>query len=143
MFPNLLSLFLFSYWCAYGLELTRKILGGEITLNPHGSTKMKRNPCQSIKVGFRCHFIMHRLYMRPNDVILRVKSWRWVTLLLVLWEKKLYFHKLFNFRHIKYFFYLEFHFTVKTKLVKNCVSFPMTIFQFFFITIWYVNLTIV
>ena len=33
-----------------------------------------------------------------------VKSWRWVTLLLVLWEKKLYFNKLFNFRHIKVFF---------------------------------------
>jgi hypothetical protein len=33
-----------------------------------------------------------------------VKSWRWVTLLLVLWEKKLYFHKLFNFQHIKVFF---------------------------------------
>jgi hypothetical protein len=29
------------------------------------------------------------------------------------------------------FFYLEFHFIVKTKLVKNFVSFPMTIFQFF------------
>jgi hypothetical protein len=70
MFPNLLSLFLFSYWCAYGPESTRKISGGEITMNPHGSTKMKRNPRQSIKVGCRCHFIMHRLYMRPNDVIL-------------------------------------------------------------------------
>jgi hypothetical protein len=30
------------------------------------------------------------------------------------------------------FFYLEFHFIVKTKLVKNFVSFPMTIFNFFF-----------
>ena len=29
------------------------------------------------------------------------------------------------------FIYLEFHFTVKTKLVNNFVSFPMTIFQFF------------
>jgi hypothetical protein len=29
------------------------------------------------------------------------------------------------------FVYLEFHFTVKTKLVNNFVSFPMTIFQFF------------
>ena len=34
---------------------------------------------------------------------MRVKSWRWVTLLLVLWEKKLYFHKFFNFRHTKVF----------------------------------------
>jgi hypothetical protein len=33
------------------------------------------------------------------------------------------------------FFYLEFHLTVKTKLVKNCISFLMTIFQIFFITI--------
>jgi hypothetical protein len=32
----------------------------------------------------------------------------------------------------KYFFYLEFHFTVKTKLVNNFVIFPMTIFQIFF-----------
>jgi hypothetical protein len=43
----------------------------------------------------------------------------------------------------KYFFYFEFHFTVKAKLMKNFVIFPMTIFQFFFINIWYVNFTIV
>ena len=35
----------------------------------------------------------------------------------------------------KYFFYLEFHFTIKTKLVKNFVSFPLTIFQIIFIEI--------
>jgi hypothetical protein len=35
----------------------------------------------------------------------------------------------------KYFFYLEFYFTVKTKLVKNFVSFLLTIFQFLFIEI--------
>jgi hypothetical protein len=35
----------------------------------------------------------------------------------------------------KYFFYLEFHFTVKTKLVNNFVIFLMIIFQFFFIKI--------
>jgi hypothetical protein len=32
-------------------------------------------------------------------------------------------------------FYFEFHFTVKKKLVKNCISFPMNTFQFFFIKI--------
>jgi hypothetical protein len=35
----------------------------------------------------------------------------------------------------KYLFYLEFHFIVKTKLVKNFVSFLMTIFQKYFIKI--------
>jgi hypothetical protein len=76
MFLNLLSLFLFSYWCAYGSESTHKLSGGEITMNPHGSTKMKHNPRQSIKVGCRCHFIMHRLYMRPNDAILTCTNCR-------------------------------------------------------------------
>ena len=39
MFPNLLSLFLSSYWCAYGPESTRKLPSGEITMNLEGSTK--------------------------------------------------------------------------------------------------------
>jgi hypothetical protein len=35
----------------------------------------------------------------------------------------------------KYFFYLEFYFIVKTKVVKNFVSFLLTSFQFFLIEI--------
>ena len=90
--------------------------------------------------GFIKLDVVHGPYLLSD---IRVKSWRWVTLFLVLWEKKMYFHKLFNFRHIKVFFYLEFHFIVKTKLVKNCVSFLLIILWNFFIDIWYVNLVIV
>jgi hypothetical protein len=46
MFPNLLSLFLSSYWRAYGPESTRKLPSGEITMNSEGSTtkKMQSTP---------------------------------------------------------------------------------------------------
>lgn len=70
MFYILFSLFLFSYWCAYGPESTCKYRRNENTKNPKGSTKTKRGPCQRIKSGCRCHFIMHHLYVHLNDVII-------------------------------------------------------------------------
>ena len=32
--------------------------------------KKKHLPCESIKVGCQCHFIVQWIYLRPNDVVI-------------------------------------------------------------------------
>lgn len=57
------------YWCAYGPETGKK--AGKIDMNtPQWFKKRKRSPRESIKVGCTCHFIMRRLYSRPQDVVI-------------------------------------------------------------------------
>ena len=77
--------------------------GGHPWNHSHRRHPLNDNHKQIAK-GFICALTISLLI--PSFFVYqpRVKSWRWVTLLLVLWQKKLYFHKLFNFRHIKVFF---------------------------------------
>jgi len=56
------------YWCAYGPEACKK--ADKIDVNAPESKKRIRSPRESIKVGCTCHFIMRRLYSRPDDVVI-------------------------------------------------------------------------
>lgn len=56
---------MYRYWCAYGPNHVQARNVTELE-----STTKKRLPRQSIKVGCQCHFIMRRLALRPNDVVL-------------------------------------------------------------------------
>ena len=56
---------MYSYWCTYGLQSAQTI-----TMNAVEQPKKKRHPRESIKVGFQYHFIVRRLYLRPNDIII-------------------------------------------------------------------------
>ena len=63
-------MFLYSYWCAYGLD-TRKV-----TVNALEPVKKKCNPCQSIKVGYQCQFIVRWLQLRPDEVFITCNACR-------------------------------------------------------------------
>ena len=39
-------------------------------MNAPKQTKNKHLHCESIKVGFQCHFILWWLYLRPNDLVI-------------------------------------------------------------------------
>lgn len=58
------------YWCAYGPESNRKVRNDNKTMSGQVSTKKTRIPRESIKVGCRCHFIMRRLFLKPEHAII-------------------------------------------------------------------------
>ena len=61
----------YSYWCAYGPQPTWKA-----TEQIQKQAKKKCHPRVSIKVGCRCHFIVRRLQLRPNDAIVTYTTCR-------------------------------------------------------------------
>lgn len=61
---------MFSYWCAYGPESKHRVTNDNRTTSAQTTTKKKRSPRESIKVGCNCHFIMRRLFQRPEDAII-------------------------------------------------------------------------
>ena len=71
---------------------------------------------------------------------MRVKYECGCLLLGFFWENKYGFWKVFKFWWATNILCLEFHFPVKTKLMKNYVEFLFIIFFYFFIEIWYVDL---
>ena len=67
---KMLSLLVFSYWCAYDPESNHKVRSDNNTMNGECSTKKTHISRESIKVGCRCHFIIRRLFVKPDDVII-------------------------------------------------------------------------
>ena len=56
---------MYSYWCAY-YPKSAKTISMSVVEQP----KKKHFPRESIKVGFQCHFIVRRLYLRLNGTII-------------------------------------------------------------------------
>ena len=77
MLPNLLSLFLFSYWCAYGLDSIHKVPSGDITMNPYKSTKQNAIHVEALKlvvdvtsscIEFMCiQMLFYHIYCKHID----------------------------------------------------------------------------
>ena len=61
----------YSYWCACGPQPTQKATG-----QIQKQAKKKCHPRESIKVGCRFHFIVRRLQLRPNDVVITYTACR-------------------------------------------------------------------